>query len=74
MMNPYFEKFGFPCALLTGSTPQKEKKEILQAIEQMKIRFDVIDSTDFLDADRQARAKVDIIKLWKSEYTNSLLP
>ena len=48
----------------------KENKEILQAIEQMKISFDVIDSTDFLDADRQARAKVDIIKLWKSEYTD----
>ena len=49
---------------------KKEKKEILQAIEQMKIRYDVIDSTDFLDADRQARAKVDIIKFWKSEYTD----
>ena len=48
----------------------KDNKEINQAIEQMKISFDVIDSTDFLDADRQARAKVDIIKLWKSEYTD----
>lgn len=48
----------------------KENKEILQAIEQMKIRYDVIDSTDFLDADRQARAKVDIIKFWKNEYSS----
>ena len=48
----------------------KDNKEINQAIEQMKIRFDVIDSTDFLDADRQARAKVDIIKFWKNEYSS----
>lgn len=48
----------------------KDDKDIQQAIEQAKVRYQIIDSTDFLDAERQARAKVDIIKFTRSIYTS----
>lgn len=49
----------------------KDDDEIMQAIKQMKITYEVIDTTDFLDAERQARAKVDIIKFTRSRYVDT---
>lgn len=46
-------------------------EEIKQALLQAVVRYEVIDSTDFLDAERQARAKVDIVKFTKSDYYDS---
>ena len=50
--------------------PQRwqDDEDIKQALENAKIRYEIIDSTDFLDAERQARAKVDIIKFTRSDY------
>ncbi len=45
--------------------------DIIQALTQAAVRYEVIDTTDFLNAERQARAKVDIIKLTKSDYIDS---
>lgn len=36
-MNPLFESFGFKCALLTGSTTSKNKKEITDALKKGEI-------------------------------------
>lgn len=49
----------------------REDEEIKQAIIQSVVRYEVIDSTDFINAERQARAKVDIIKFTKSDYIDS---
>lgn len=46
----------------------KEDSEIMQTINKMKINYEVIETTDFLNAERQARAKVDIIKFTRSAY------
>lgn len=53
--------------------PQRwqDDEEIKQALTQSNTFFQVVDSTDFLDAERQARAKVDIIKFTKSEFRDS---
>lgn len=49
----------------------KNDEEIKQALSQSNTLFRVVDSTDFLDAERQARAKVDIIKFTKNEFRDS---
>lgn len=46
-------------------------EEIQKAVADNKVKYQVIDSTDFLDAERQARAKVDIVKFTKSKYIDS---
>lgn len=49
----------------------KDDTEIQQTINKMKITYQVIDTTDFLNAERQARAKVDIIKFTRSRYVDT---
>lgn len=39
----------------------RENKKIKQLLEERDIQFEIIDTTDFLDAERKARAKVDIV-------------
>ena len=39
----------------------KENKKIQEVIKDRNIQYNILDTTDFLDAERQARAKVDII-------------
>ena len=53
--------------------PQRwqDDEDIKQALLQAVVRYEVIDSTDFLNAERQARAKVDIVKFTKSDYYDS---
>ncbi|MBO5312385.1 MAG: ATP-dependent DNA helicase RecG [Clostridia bacterium] len=38
-LSPMLDKLGISCALLTGSTPAKEKKQILQGLKCGKIQF-----------------------------------
>lgn len=38
-LSPYFEKFGFSCALLTGSTTKKEKTRILEGLKSGEINL-----------------------------------
>ena len=38
-LNPYFERLGFSCELLTGSTPAKAKREILARLASGKTDF-----------------------------------
>lgn len=45
----------------------KDNLEIQQALIHSAVGASVIETTDFLDAERQARAKVDIVKLTKNE-------
>lgn len=47
----------------------KDDKDIIKLIEAENISFNVIGSFDFLNAERQARAKVDIVKIIKC-YNN----
>jgi hypothetical protein len=39
----------------------RESGELKQLMEERNIKFEIIDTTDFLDAERKARAKVDIV-------------
>jgi hypothetical protein len=50
--------------------PQRwqDDEDIKQALTDNIVRYEIIDTTDFLDAERQARAKVNIIKFTKSKY------
>ena len=45
--------------------------DIKQALIDNVVNYEIIDTTDFLDAERQARAKVNIIKFTKSRYSDS---
>lgn len=50
----------------------KNQPDILSAIKDREATYKIIGSADFLDADRQARAKVDIIRIYlKSKMRNS---
>lgn len=49
----------------------KEQKEITNLIENRGIRADILYTGDFLDGERQARAKIDIIKFSYEENKNN---
>ncbi len=53
----------------------KENKSLLEIIEKRKIKYEILGSFDFLEADRPARAKVDIVKIsnYKEYYGSNHL-
>lgn len=50
----------------------KENKDIIKTLDNMKAKYKVIGSFDFLHAERQARAKIDIVYIDKSEVKEDL--
>lgn len=47
----------------------KENKQIMQILEDRKLKFNIVGEYDFLDAERKARAYVDLISV-KKEHTS----
>jgi len=70
---PYFEYVQWATKIINESNAKeiylviperwKNKEEILYAIKDRGASFEIIGNTDFLEADRPARAKVDIVKI-----------
>ena len=58
----------FKYAYLVIPQRWKDNKDIQQALEDGKIEAEVLASDDFTTADRQARAKIDIVRFRKKGY------
>ena len=58
----------FKFAYLVIPQRWKDNKDIQQALEDTNTIADVLDSDDFTTADRQARARIDIVKFSKKGY------
>lgn len=46
----------------------KDNQETMNLLEFYKIKYDILGSFDFLEAERKARAKVDVVRLVKKKY------
>lgn len=59
----------FAVAYLIVPQRWKNNKNIIQALEDARIDSDIIGNDDFYDAERKARAVIDIVKLTKKKYS-----